>query len=71
MDATSGAAEGGIAVEQKIRERICKECGFFKPDIFLDGVGCCTISGNSHHTEDVCEAEKGMVKNHEAENGSV
>ena len=40
-------------------ERRCKECGFYKADIFLDGVGWCTISGNGHSPEDICEAEKG------------
>ncbi len=38
-------------------ERRCCECGFYKPDIFLDNVGWCTISGNLHAKEDICEAE--------------
>ena len=40
-------------------ERRCKECGFLKEDILLDGVWFCTISGNTHSPEDICEAEKG------------
>lgn len=47
-------------------ERKCKECFFFKLDSKLgmsvkleDCIGCCTISGNTHRPEDICEAEKG------------
>lgn len=38
---------------------MCKDCGFFKEDIILDNIGHCTISGNVHLPEDICEAEKG------------
>ena len=46
-----------------MNERICKECGFFKLDIFIDCLGHCTISGNTHNQEDICEAEKGRADN--------
>lgn len=42
--------------------RICGQCGFFKPDCILELIGHCTISGNIHFEEDVCEAEKGAAK---------
>jgi hypothetical protein len=38
--------------------RFCEQCGFFKLDIILDHIGHCTISGNMHFPEDICEAEK-------------
>lgn len=43
-------------------ERKCGECGFYRPDIFVDNMGSCTISGNPHSPTDICEAEKGGMK---------
>lgn len=40
--------------------RICGQCGFFKEDIILEMIGHCTISGNMHFAEDICEAEKAV-----------
>lgn len=39
-------------------KRTCEECGFYKPDILFDSLGHCTISGNPHAPEDICEAEE-------------
>ena len=38
-------------------ETKCKECAFFW-EVYIEGFGCCTISGNTHSPEDICEAEK-------------
>lgn len=42
--------------------RICGQCGFYKPDILLEFVGHCMISGNLHFGEDICKAEKEAAK---------